>query len=279
MTGRSVKKVWITLAFAALMITTLPSVYAQGNPEAGKKLEITADGGLEWHRNEQYFRATKNVRAAQGGTVLNSAILTARYKEGPEGDMKIYEVEATGSVQIVSAESKAYGERAVYDIDKGLAVMTGKGLKLITRDHTVTAQERFEYWTTQGRLRAVGRAVAVQAEDRIEADELSAVFTEDKDGKRVLKTLEATGNVVITTPTEVLTGDKGVYTAETNIAELTGKVKIKRGPNELEGEKATVNLNTNVSSVTGGVEGQSGRVRAVFFPGSEKKPEIEKKPE
>lgn len=269
----------IVFALAAAAAFFAPSVQAQFNPEAGKKLEITADGGLEWHRNEQFFRAVKNVRAQQGATILNSAVLTARYREGKGGEITINEVEANGSVVIESAESKAYGERAVYDIDKGLAVMTGKGLKLVTRDHTVTAQERFEYWTAQGRLKAVGRAVAIQGEDRIEADTLSAAFTQDKEGKRVLKTLEADGNVVITTPTEVARGDKGVYTAATNIAELTGHVRIKRGPNELEGEKASVNLNTNVSSITGGAEGQSGRVRAVFFPGSEKKPEIEKKPE
>lgn len=254
-------------------------VRAQDNPEAGKKLEITADGGLEWHRNEKFFRAVKNVRAQQGATILNAAILTARYVEGKDGDIQIKVVEAGGGVVIESAESKAHGEKAVYDIDKGLAVMTGGGLKLVTRDHTVTAKERFEYWTAQGRLKAIGRAVAVQGEDRIEADTLSALFTEDKSGKRVLKSLEASGNVVITTPSEVLKGDQGIYKAESNIAELTGHVKIARGPNVLEGEKAQVNLNTNVSSITGGVEGQSGRVRAVFFPGSEKKPEAEKNPE
>jgi lipopolysaccharide export system protein LptA len=77
--------------------------------------------------------------------------------------------------------------------------------------------------------------------------------------------------VKITTPTEVLTGDYGIYKAETNTAEVKGNVKIVRGPNTLEGDRAQVDLNTNVSSMFGG-EG-TGRVKAVFFPGSEKKPE------
>ena len=255
-------------------------VFAQAlNPEAGEKLEITADGGLEWHRNEKLFRALKNVRAQQGTLIIRSAVLIARYKEGQGGAMTIQEVEAAGDVVIESSESKAYGERAVYNIDKGQAVMTGKGLKLITKEHTVTARERFEYLTTQGKLKAIGRAAATQGENRIEADELSAVFAQDKAGKRVLKTLEANGNVVITTPTEVLRGERGVYNATTNVAELSGNVRIKRGDNELEGDTAKVDMNTNVSSITGGAKGPDGRVRAVFYPGSEKKKNEEKKPE
>ncbi|MBK6895891.1 MAG: ostA-like family protein [Alphaproteobacteria bacterium] len=255
-----------------LMLFCAPAVYAQQNPvKKGEKLEITADGSLEWHRNEKFFRAKKNVRAQQGATVLTSALLTAHYTETKDEDMSIQQIEAEGGVVIESAQSKAYGERAVYDLNKGLATMTGKGLKLVTAQHTVTARERFEYWANEGRLKAIGRAVAVQGEDRIEADTLSAVFVQNKEGKRVLKTLEAQGNVKITTPTEVLTGDYGIYKAETNTAEVKGNVKIVRGPNTLEGDRAQVDLNTNVSSMFGG-EG-TGRVKAVFFPGSEKKPE------
>ena len=72
----------------------------------------------------------------------------------------------------------------------------------------------------------------------------------------------------------MLTGDRGIYQASTNIAELHDNVKITRGPNVLEGEKAQVNLETNVSKISGG-SGETGRVRGVFYPGSEEKPQIE----
>lgn len=134
-----------------LMLFCAPAVYAQQNPvKKGEKLEITADGSLEWHRNEKFFRATKNVRAQQGATVLTSALLTAQYTETKDEDMSIQQIEAEGGVVIESAQSKAYGERAVYDLNKGLATMTGKGLKLVTAQHTVTARERFEYWANEG---------------------------------------------------------------------------------------------------------------------------------
>ncbi len=87
----------------------------------------------------------------------------------------------------------------------------------------------------------------------------------------MLKTLEAIGNVVITTETEVLRGERGVYNAATNVAELHENVKITRGPNVLEGTKAQVDLDTNISKIFGGAQ-NGGQVRGVFYPGSEDKP-------
>lgn len=246
-------------------------VFAQQNPDSKKPLEITADESLEWHRNAFYFKAKTNVRAVQGGTTLYSDVLTAKYREGKKGGMDIYAVNADGHVKIISQQSKAYGDKAVYSIDKGFAVMTGKNLKLVSDDQTVTARDKFQYWVNAGRLEAIGKAVAVRAGDRVEGDKLIAVFTQNKNGKRVLKTLEAIGNVVITTETEVLRGERGVYNAATNVAELHENVKITRGPNVLEGTKAQVDLDTNISKIFGGAQ-NGGQVRGVFYPGSEDKP-------
>ena len=257
----------------------IPNVQAQTNLDFGKgePLEITADESLEWHRNELYFKAVKNVRAVQGGTTLVADELTAKYRDGAEGGIDIYEMQADGSVSIMSAESKAYGDKAVYDVSKGYAVMTGKNLRLVSDGQTVRASDKFQYWVKDGRLEAIGEAEAVRGDDSLRADKIIAIFTEDKAGKRILKTMEAIGSVVITTPDEVLTGGRAVYTASTNIAELHDNVKIKRGNNVLEGKVAQVNMNTNVSKIIGGTsittdggsEG-SGRVRGVFYPGEVK---------
>src|SRR5690606_17134882 len=103
-------------------------------------------------------------------------------------------------------------------------------------------------------------------------------FTENEKGERIPQALEAENNVIITTPEEVLTGSRGTYRADTNIAQVSGSVKIRRGPNVLEGERAQVDLTTNVSTMFGGggtITGSDGRVRGVFYPGSEKKDEKE----
>ncbi len=253
--------------------------YAQNtpNPDRNKPLEITADESLEWHRNEQYFRARKNVVATQGGTTLKAALLTAKYKQTEKSGMDIHTIEARGNVQILSAKSKAYGDVAVYDVAKGYAVMTGKNLRAVSEDQTITARDKFQYWAKTGRVEAIGAAKAKREGDTLESDKIVAIFTTDKNGKRVLHSLEAVGNVTITTPDEVLKGDKATYSAQTSIAQIHGNVRIARGPNTLNGARGEVNLKTNISKIFGADnqnagEGKGGRVSGVFYPGSNLNP-------
>jgi len=280
----------VFFALCCMLLCTIPvSGYAQSdvNPDRNKPLEITAEETLEWHRNEFFFQAKKNVRAVQGVTTLYCNNLVAKYRDSKKSNIDIYNIEANGKVRIVSADSKAYGQKAVYDIDKGSAVMTGNNLKLVTEDQTVMAKDKFVYWAAQGRLEAIGQAEAVREGDRIQADKLIATFSEGENGKRVLETFEADGNVVITTQQEILTGAHAYYRAQTNVAELTDNVRIMRGESFLEGARAQVNLTTNISKIFGsdqvqtdGADPQSGegesvsdgngRVRAVFFPKSVK---------
>lgn len=261
------------ILFTCLAFITPTMTKAQEMPvgKSDAPLEITADESLEWHRAEKVFIAKKNAVATQGEANIAAQTLTAHYREDVKGNMEIAKVTADQQVTITSNETIAYGQKAVYDLDTGLATMTGDNLKMVGPDQTVTAQDRFEYWMNEGRLSAIGRAKVTRLEDTVEADKVSATFMENTAGERVLDSMEATGNVVITTPTEVITGAYGIYRAKTNIAELTGGVQIKRGPNILEGEKAQVDLNTNVSKMYGSAQ-SGGRVRGVFYPGSEEKP-------
>jgi len=265
--------VFRVVSFLIFLGVLLPVTgHAQNNPDKNKPLEITADDSLEWHRNELFFKAKKNVRAKQGDTTLLSDLLVAKYRESKASNIDIYLIQATGSVKIKTASSTAYGDKAVYDVDKAFAVMTGRNLKLVSEDQTVTAKDKMQYWVNQGKLEAIGNAVAIREGDKLEADKMIAIFVEDKSGKRVLKSLEGIGNVVITTPTEVLNGDRAVYKADTSMAELIDNVKITRGPNVLEGARAELNLKTNVSKIFGSSESSSGRVKGVFFPKSNSAP-------
>ncbi len=260
------------------------SAFAQQgmNPDRDQPLEITAEQTLEWHRDNQQYIARGSVIAKQGDVTIIADILTADYRETSASAFEIYRLSADGNVKISSKGNVAYGQKAVYDVDRGVAVMTGDNLRLAAPDQSVTARDSFEYWVTEGRLTARGGAhVTRMGGDTLDADIVAAIFTEDATGTRQLKNLTADGHVRITTPNEIVTGKKGRYEAVTNIAVLSGDVKITRGPNVLEGERAEVNLTTNVSKMLGGpVQGTNGtgRVRGVFYPGSDKKPVIEKVP-
>ncbi len=262
---------------ALVLLTTLPALAQQSlglSTNSKEPVEITADRSLEWHRAEQRFLAKSNAKAKQGEASIRGDMLVADYRDGQSSSMEIYMLKAIGGVVLNSADNTAYGDEAIYDLDKGLATLTGEDLKMISPDQTVTAQDRFEYMTEQGLVNAIGGAKVVRPKldgsgvDTLEADKITAQLAENAvSGKREVETIEAFGNVVITTPTEVITGKYGIYRSQSNKAELQGGVRILRGPNILEGERAEVDLNTNISKIFGS-KASGGQVKGVFYPNS-----------
>lgn len=272
------KPVLFTLLSLLCVYTYTLSVNAYGQENLIRKtpgaepVEITADKTLEWDRNAKTFTANGHAKAQQGTTSIEADVLKARYRSSNAKSIDIRELEAVGNITLTDKDSKAYGERALYSLDTNLAVMTGGNLRLSAPNGTVTAQDRFEYWTNEGRLEAIGNAEIHHTDEKgqintLKADQFTAFLAKDENGKQALKTLEARGHVVITTPSETLTGTYGVYDAAQQTAEITGGVTITRGPNTLEGEKASVDLKTGLSTLAGsGTSG--GQVRGVFYPDS-----------
>lgn len=260
----------LLIAFTALLIAPLAHAQLDELQNSDKPLEVTAQQTLEWHRNDKKYIARGDAIVKQGDMEIHADTITADYRETDASAFDIYLLTATGNVEIYYRDNKGYGDELVYDVQKGLALMTGNNLKLMTANETLRADDRFEYWVYKGQLIARKNAYVTNGKDNIAADKMEAHLKEDSQGKRQLKKLAAMGSVVITTPEEILQGDKGEYNAETNIAQLTGDVSIKRGPNVLHGEKAEVDLNTNISRMFGGPKEENGRVRGVFYPNSGK---------
>lgn len=239
-------------------------VFAQESP-----IEISADQNLEWRQKEKQYIANGNVEAKQGEAVINADRLVADYKENDQGKTEIWRLTASGAVRLRNQDSVVTGNEAVYLVESTQATVTGGDLKLTTPKETITAKEKLSYNSTKGIAEAIGSAEIIQEDKRLNASSITANFTKDSNGQQILKNANANGFVKITTPNEILTGDKGFYNAQTNIAEVTGNVKITRGPNILEGNRAEVNLTTNLSKMFGSPE-TGGRVKGVFFPNSEK---------
>ena len=100
----------------------------------------------------------------------------------------------------------------------------------------------------------------VSEKGRLRADILTAHISEDR--KREIKQIDAFGNVLITTGTEIAQGEEGVYNPRTGLATLCGNVRITRGKNQLNGNCAEVNLVTGISRLVG----DGRRVRGLFTP-------------
>ncbi len=280
------------LRHAALLAALLAlSISARGAAAQGfdlgggpdEPVEINADEGIEWHRDDQKYVARGNATAARGGVTVRADTLTAFYRPVEGGGTDIYRLDAVGGVVITSAETKAVGDTGVYDVANGVLVLKGRGLKMSSTEYTVTARDSLEYWNAQQMAVARGNAAVASEDKNLKADIVTAFFYDDKaprpadaagrqDGE--IRRMEAFQNVEIVSPGQVARGDKGVYDVESGIATLFGSVKITRGDNQLNGEYGEVNLNSGVSRMLAGPPGVEGRkpVRALFS--SKRSPQI-----
>jgi lipopolysaccharide export system protein LptA len=78
-----------------------------------------------------------------------------------------------------------------------------------------------------------------------------------------LQRVEAYGHVILTTPTEIVTADRGVYLPDTGLARVVGHVHVTRGENQLNGAAAIVNMKTGVATMT---QAPGRRVQGLVVP-------------
>ncbi len=232
---------------------------------------------MEWQQDAQVYIARGNAVAKRGTTEVHADTLTAHYRKskGTGGDTEIYRLDADGHVTIKGERQSVVGDQAVYDVDQQIGIVTGKDLKLTTATDMVTARDSLEWYDARQVAVARGDAVAVRESKQIRADVLTAHMTKDKPqadqgkpdakvagatakpgasagllggetGSRISR-VDAQGNVVVSTATDIGRGDFGVYNADTGIVTLLGNVTVTRGPNAIRGQYAVVDLNNNIS--------------------------------
>ena len=189
---------------------------------------------------------------------------------------------------------QAQGDRAVYDLDQAVLVMTGRALKLTTPNDVLTARDSLEYWSQKHMAVARGNAVVVTNDGRRLAADTLVAYTSDAappagttpwrrqpecrrsaaaSGK--LQKVEAFGNVTVRTATDTATGDRAVYVPDTGIARLAGHVRITRGKNQLEGSEAEVNMKTGISRL---LAGTGERVQGLVIPNDDTNKQISGQP-
>ena len=109
-----------------------------------------------------------------------------------------------------------------------------------------------------------GQVDAVRDGERIRSDVMTVFYADVKqpDGtsKSQASKLDATGNVIITTRKQTITGDWAKMDILANTLLVGGGVKLVEGKTSLRGEKLTVDLSTDRTLMTG------GRVKGSFVP-------------
>ncbi len=255
-----------------ITISCVPSSIAQeinlANGADNAPLELFADNGIEWQQNNQLIIAEGNAVAKRADVTLNADELRAYYHDAQSNDLNsnVYCLEALGHVEIKSPSETASGDKAVYDLERAILVLSGTRPQLKTITDTISADDTLEYWENKSQAVARGNAIAVRDGRQIKADILAALLRKDSAGKSEIYRVNAFGNVIIDTANEHITADRGVYNVSTSIATLSGSVKIKRGNNLLNGCSATVNLKTNISKLQACAGTNDNRVRGLVLP-------------
>ncbi|MFW7270208.1 LptA/OstA family protein [Gluconacetobacter sp. Hr-1-5] len=278
----------------------------------GGQINVTAVGGFDWNEKAQTVTAYDQAQATRGNVTVTADRLIAFYRkkaaagaptpaeppaqpapaadgargmEAGSGANEVYRLNALGHVHIFTDTDQAWGDKAVYDIDQAVMVLTGKGLKLTTPQDVLTARDSMEYYS-QTRM-SVGRGDAtVTTNDgrQIRADVLVGYSAPTQPaaqpapqanaqpaghggdpltGSGKLEKVNAFGHVFIRTQTETVIGDRGVYVPDTGIARIVGNVHITRGQNQISGAAAIVNMHTGIATMT---ERPGGRVSGLIVP-------------
>ncbi len=231
-------------------------------------IEIYADNGIEWQRDSSIFLAHGNARAVKGEVSVQGDILRAYYRENDKGGTDIWRLDAEGKVKIISSGETATCKTAVYDVDNAVLVLSGRPVRLVSGQDTITAYKQIEYWEKKLLAVARGNAEAVRGDKRLRADVLAAYSRRNKAGKTRVYRVEAFYNVRIDAASDVVRADRAVYNVDSGIATLAGSVKIDRGGNRLRGCSAKVDLNTGVSRLFACQGPGDGRVQGVLQPDS-----------
>ena len=256
----------------------------------GGPVDITAKGGFTLDQTNRTATAYGDARAVRGDVTVLADKLIAHYRRkqgagaGPAsngGGNEIYRLEAFGHVRIFTPTDTAVGDRAVYDMDQAVLVLTGHAMRITTPSAVLTARDSIEYWTDKHMAVARGNAVATATDGRqVRADVLVAYTAPSRPqtaaaGKPqaqpgalvpgALEKVEAFGNVVIRNATVVARGDRGVYLPATGQARLIGHVRITRGPNQLNGPAAEVDMHTGVARL---IADPAAPVRGMLMPKS-----------
>ena len=304
-------------AAAALLAGLLP-IGAAAQPidlSTGGPVQVTARGQFEWRQDDQEVIATVDCRAVRGDVTVLSDRMVAHYRKkgtGPggtattpaaaqkpgdavsdaeNGGNEVYRLDAEGHVRILTPTDEAVGDKAVYDIDQAVLVMTGEHMRLTTPQDVMTARDSMEYWSQLHMAVGRGNAVVVTDDGRRLSGDVLVAYTTPPDAQQPqgatpvaaqpapapdkkpadpllaasgkLQKVEAFGNVEVRTQVDTVRGDRGVYVPETGIARILGHVRITHDDNQINGPAADVNMKTGIAHM---IAAPGGRVEGLIMP-------------
>jgi lipopolysaccharide export system protein LptA len=127
------------------------------------------------------------------------------------------------------------------------------------------ASDRIEVQDRADRAVFSGNVKVRQAELMLDTERLTLSYSSG-DGVKINR-LDASGGVVVKSPTETARGNFGIYDLDRKLITLIGAVRLDRGGSQINGQRLTIDLNSGRAVVDGGGRGigqSGGRVTGHF---------------
>ena len=240
-------KIFITFYLLPYIVNSQQIINQKQN---GGPIEIYAEQGIEWHKNDNKYLAIGNAIAKSGKMSVKSDRIEAFYEEQDNSGMNIKLVKAHKEVVVTDENLKIVGGKlAEYNLKKDYFSIFGKKLILTSKDNKLESKEKMEYWREKGVAIATGKAKAKKGNEfEIKAEKLVWYLNENKE-KIDVKKIFGFNSVSIFTNNEVAFSDKALYNRKNGICKLFGNVKLQKGTSFLTGDYAEVDLNKGISKL------------------------------
>lgn len=259
--------IWTSEAALARQSAPAP---AQATPPGA--ITIDAEQGIEWQRSARTVTAKGNATAVRGDTTVRADVLIARYREGADGSIEVWQIDGSGALRVTSPRQTALGEKGTYDVaGRKMSISGGKQVSLTTPTSKITADQSIDYDIAGRTLVARGNAVVVDADRTLSGDVITIRFAEGADGQLQPQRIDANGRMRMVTPSETVTADSGTYDVAAQMATASGSVLVVQGASRLNGCRGEMDLRTGVSRMFACPGEDGGRVQGVIMPNALKR--------
>jgi len=127
------------------------------------------------------------------------------------------------------------------------------------------AADRIEVQDRSDRAVFAGNVHVRQQELTLDTTRLTVAYSST--GSIQIRRLDASGGVVVKSPSETARGDFGIYDLDRKLITLVGAVQLNRAGSQINGQRLTIDLNSGRAVVDGGPAGvgqSGGRVTGHF---------------
>jgi lipopolysaccharide export system protein LptA len=127
------------------------------------------------------------------------------------------------------------------------------------------SSQRIEVQDRANRAVFAGDVIARQGALTLGTERLTVAYTSA--GGLEINRLDASGSVVVRSPSETARGNFGIYDLDRKLITLVGAVQLSRAGSQINGQRLTIDLNSGRAVVDGGPAGvgqSGGRVTGHF---------------